>query len=479
MLFNSWEFFFFFLVVYGFYLFLSHRWQNILLLIASYVFYGLWDWRFLFLILFSTAFNFFCGAKIDQSETSRKRKFFLILSLFGNLSILGFFKYFNFFTESLQALTSLFGLSLPWRPLEIILPLGISFYTFETLSYAFDIYKKEMEPSKSFFNFALFVSFFPKLIAGPIERAKNFLPQISRPRKFRLDWLYEGAYLIFWGLFQKVFVADNLAKIVNPFFNATRLYSGAETLLASFGFAVQIYCDFAGYSNIARGLGRLIGFKIAVNFNLPYFATNPQDFWRRWHITLSTWVRDYLYIPLGGNRLGSLRTFTNLLVTMLAVGLWHGAAWTFVVWGAYHGLLLVIHRLLLPGLRKLPSLKNASFNSFWLFVKTGSFFCLLSFGWIIFRANSLVQAGSMIRSIFFNFLGSDWFSFLDALDLLKNLLKFSLVFFLVEIIRFKKNDLFAVLKLRPAYQITLYLIMLYSLLLLGATTHEEFIYFQF
>ena len=304
MLFNTLQFAIFFIIVYSLYLLFNHKWQNWMLLVASYIFYGAWDWRFLSLIFISTILDYICGLQIYKSRYLKRKRLFLFFSVFGNLAILGFFKYFNFFATNLQELLKIFGFSIHPHFLHIILPIGISFYTFQTMSYTIDIYRGRMAPTKKFFDLALFVAFFPQLVAGPIERAKHLLPQILVPRKLSLDKFYEGCYLIFWGLFQKVFIADNLAKIVDPVFAGNSPYNGIQVILALYAFAFQILCDFSGYSNIARGLGKCMGFDIMVNFNLPYFSTNPREFWRRWHISLSTWLRDYLYISLGGNRRG-------------------------------------------------------------------------------------------------------------------------------------------------------------------------------
>src|SRR3989338_2546534 len=312
MVFNSLQFAIFFVVVYSLYLVLDHRAQNQMLLVASYIFYGAWDWRFLGLLFVTTLIDYLVALKIHATQDTGKRKFLLLISLISNLAILGFFKYFNFFTSSLHELLSVFGMPLSIRTLHIVLPVGISFYVFQSLSYTIDVYRRKLEPTKIFFDFALFVTYFPQLVAGPIERATHLLPQILKPRRFSLGQFYEGSYLIFWGLFQKVFVADNLAAIVNPVFAASPPYDGAKVLLALYAFAFQIYCDFAGYSNIARGLGRCMGFDIMVNFTLPYFAKNPREFWQRWHISLSQWLRDYLYVPLGGNRKGKFRTYLNM-----------------------------------------------------------------------------------------------------------------------------------------------------------------------
>ncbi|MBN1763794.1 MAG: MBOAT family protein [Sedimentisphaerales bacterium] len=475
MLFNSLEFALFFGIVFSLYLFLDHKWQNRMLLGASYIFYGAWNWKFLSLIAISTVLDYMCGLKIHTSE-NRKKKLFLFISVFGNLSILGFFKYFNFFAASLTDLLGYFGLHLDPFMLRIILPVGISFYTFQTMSYTIDIYRRKLKPTRQFLDFALFVAFFPQLVAGPIERASHLLPQILSPRKFRLDYFYEGVYLIFWGLYLKIFIADNMSRIVDPVFAESATYNGPMTLLALYAFTIQIFCDFAGYSNIARGLGRLMGFDIMINFNLPYFATNPREFWRRWHISLSQWLRDYLYIPLGGNKKGTFITYRNLVITMLLGGLWHGAAWTFVLWGAYHGLILIIHRLIEPWLSKIPSPENAWLNKIWFLARVIFFFHVICLGWLIFRAQSLTQLSQMLQCLFTHF---DIANFPEYAVALKQLCIYASLLFIIQIFQYKKDDLLVLFRMKPAFQAALYTFMFYCLLLLGAVSSAEFIYFQF
>lgn len=476
MLFNTLRFALFFIIVYSLYLSLNHKWQNRMLLVASYVFYGAWDWRFLSLIFISTTVDYISGLKIYESENIKKRKLFLFLSIFCNLSLLGFFKYFNFFALSLKALLNQFGITIHPNFLNIILPVGISFYTFQTMSYTIDIFRREMKPTKKFFDFALFVAFFPQLVAGPIERARRLLPQILSPRKLTLTKFYEGCYLIFWGLFQKVFIADNLARIADPIFAANPPYNAAEVLLGVYAFAFQIFCDFAGYSNIARGLGKLMGFNIMVNFNLPYFATNPREFWRRWHISLSTWLRDYLYISLGGNRKGKISTYRNLAITMILGGLWHGAAWTFVVWGIYHGILLITHRILRPFIEKIPSPKGEFLRKVWHGTKLISFFHLVCLGWLIFRAQSISQLCYMIQSLFFNF---HFFHFISLKLSYLQIGFFLWVLIFVQLFQYWKNDLMIVSKSQTIVKMLFYYICFYLLIIQGATSGKEFIYFQF
>jgi D-alanyl-lipoteichoic acid acyltransferase DltB (MBOAT superfamily) len=333
MLFNSIEFFIFFILVFSAYLLLDHRWQNRWLVAASLFFYGWWDWRFLGLILFATTVDYFCAILMEDAVCPARKRRFMLLSIGSNLTILGFFKYFNFFAGNLVAAVNSLGLD--WQPslLHIILPVGVSFFTFQSLSYTIDVYRGQIKASRRFTDFALFVTFFPQLLAGPIGRAGQLLPQICHPRQCTGPRFYQGCFLVFWGLFEKIFLAGNFAKIADPVFNAPAPYHPEEVLIALYAFAFQIFCDFDAYSNIARGLAQCMGFDLAVNFNLPYWASNPKEFWQRWHISLSTWLRDYLYIPLGGNHGGAWRTCRNLFVTMLLGGLWHGASWTFVCWG--------------------------------------------------------------------------------------------------------------------------------------------------
>jgi len=476
MLFNSVQFGLFFIVVYSLYLLSRHKLQNRILLVASYIFYGAWDWRFLSLIVVSTILDYFCGIYIDKSESARKRKILLFMSVAANLSILGFFKYFGFFAQSLQDLLGYFDISVQAHFVNIILPVGISFYTFQTMSYTIDIYRREMKPTRRFLDFALFVSFFPQLVAGPIERAKRLLPQILAPRHVTLDKFYEGCFLIFWGLFQKVFVADNLATIVDSTFNASAPESGALVLLSLYAFAFQIFCDFAGYSNIARGLGRVMGFDIMVNFNLPYFAPNPREFWRRWHISLSTWLRDYLYIPLGGSKGGPFATYKNLTLTMLLGGLWHGAAWTFVMWGAYQGFLLMIHRMAEPLLIKLFTFKSALIAGIWSLVKVVLFFQFVCLGWLLFRAQSVDQVAYMLKSIFTDFRPDNKPLIIAASC---ELVFATAVLIVVQCFQYFRKDLLVVYKSPVIVKSAFYALCLILLLVFSGTHAKEFIYFQF
>lgn len=362
-----------------------------MLLVASYVFYGSWDWRFLSLILASTIVDYFVAQKMEAEPFRQRRKLLLGISLSANLGILGVFKYLGFFADSFQALLQGIGYSADPIALSIILPVGISFYTFQTLGYSIDVYRREIRPESDFLNFALFVAFFPQLVAGPIERAKNLLPNIQLPRTLSWDALRRGAVLCALGLIKKIVIADGISPYVDSVFassDPTRI----DVLLAVWFFAIQIYCDFSGYTDIARGVAKALGFNLMRNFAQPYFAANPQEFWQRWHISLSTWLRDYLYISLGGNRGGRLKTSRNLMATMLLGGLWHGAAWNFLAWGGYQGLLLVVYRGFAG--RK-PGSGEGEKRRFLAWVirvlQIVIFFQFICFGWLLFRAESFGQ----------------------------------------------------------------------------------------
>jgi D-alanyl-lipoteichoic acid acyltransferase DltB (MBOAT superfamily) len=336
MSFNSIDFAIFLPIVFVLYWFVMNRriWlQNGLLLIASYIFYGWWDWRFLTLIIFSTIVDFWVGIGLEKENKSRKRKILLWISILVNIGFLGFFKYYNFFLENFISAFSFFGAEFSIRSLNIILPVGISFYTFQTLSYTIDVYKRRVKPTHDFVAFSTYVSFFPQLVAGPIERASNLLPQFYSSRKFVYQEATDGLRQILWGLFKKVVIADNCAPYVNQIFSNPSDFSGSTLILGAFFFAFQIYGDFSGYSDIAIGTSRLFGFNLMQNFNFPYFSRDIAEFWRRWHISLSTWFRDYVYIPLGGSRVSVSKSIRNTFIIFIISGFWHGANWTFIFWG--------------------------------------------------------------------------------------------------------------------------------------------------
>ncbi|MFC1924911.1 MBOAT family O-acyltransferase [Chloroflexota bacterium] len=377
-----------------------YRWQNLLLLVASYVFYCYWDWRFLGLLIGITAVNYGAGWAIFNKYLS-KHRLWLVLALLINFLILGFFKYFGFFNESLVDLLSSVGINLDPVSLNIILPLGISFFTFMAATYPFDIYRGNLKPTKNVLNFALFVGFFPTLVSGPVERARHMLPQFQNKRHISPTTINEGIWLIAWGLFQKFVIADSLGLIVNQVFNSYEQYQGLDIIIAIFAYTIQILADFSGYTDIARGVARLLGFDLVLNFNMPYFSLNPAEFWTRWHISLSNWFRDYVYIPLGGNRKGTYRTYLNVITTMTLVGLWHGAAWTFVIWGIYHGLLQVIYRLFGERGRSTDRTIYRWRSVVSVVFRTALMFLLVAAGWAVFRATSFSQAAYLFSHMSF------------------------------------------------------------------------------
>ncbi|RKN00879.1 MBOAT family protein, partial [Aquimarina sp. AD1] len=391
MYFNSFDFLIFLPIVFvAYWLFQKGKlqFQNIILLVSSYIFYGWWDYRFLALIALSTLVDYLVGIRISLCDTQKLRKRWLLVSVIFNLGVLSFFKYCHFFIDSWIDLCSSIGYDIQdVTTLSIILPVGISFYTFQTMSYTIDIYRDKLGPTRDFISFAAFVSFFPQLVAGPIERATHLLPQFLEKRKYTRESISYGIKLIIWGFFLKLVVADRTAIYVNSVYNNVEYHDGLSLVFATILFAFQIYGDFAGYSLIAIGTAKLFGFDLMTNFKRPYFSTSIHEFWNRWHISLSTWFRDYLYIPLGGNRVGRYRWFFNLFITFLISGLWHGAKWTFVIWGAINGIYLIIE-ILCNGKRR-----KGVFNVI-------STFCFISFAWIFFRANSVGDAFYIINKIF-------------------------------------------------------------------------------
>lgn len=475
---NSLQFALFFIIVILLYVLLKHKWQNRMLLAASCIFYAAWDWRFLLLIGISITTDYFCGLKIHASENDKVKKRFLILSILVNLAILGFFKYFNFFAANFSAFLGFLGLTINPIVLHIVLPLGISFYTFRTLSYTFDVYNGKIEPTRNYTDYALFVSFFPLIIAGPIVKAGDLLPQITLPRKLRLDWFYEGCYLIFWGLFQKMFIADNLARIVDPIFNSGPPYEGIKVLIGLYAFAFQIYCDFSGYSDISRGIGRCLGFDIMFNFNLPYFATNAREFWNRWHISLSSWLRDYIYTPLAftlrgwGNR----SVIFALMVTFILCGFWHGAAWTFILWGAYQGILVTAYMMLKPVLEKIPYPSHAVTKKMWFFLRVILFFQLTCVGWLLFRAHSVMQVYAMLQGLVFNFHLTP---FLWLKSACLKIAFFLWILVTVQLFQYWKNDLMFMFKSPFLMRMLFYFACFCLLVIFGIKEAQEFIYYQF
>ena len=474
MIFTSFDFLLFFLIVLAVQAVLPHRPRNKFLLGASYFFYGCWDWRFLSLIIASTLIDFTCSHAIAGSQSAFRRRLLLTFSVTANLSILGFFKYANFFVDSAEQLLS--GLSLPvsdWR-LDVILPVGISFYTFQTMSYTIDVYRDKLRPLDNLIDFSLYVAFFPQLVAGPIERGASLAPQMTGKPPVSLDDLYAGSWLVVKGVFKKAVIADNLAPVVQSVFSASSP-SGPEVLIGVYAFAFQIYGDFAGYSDIARGTARMMGYRLMLNFRLPYFATNPSEFWQRWHISLSSWLRDYLYIPLGGNRGGTLRTCRNLMITMVLGGLWHGAAWTFVVWGAYHGAILVAYRLVTANRQPASAAARPSgFSALQWGIQVAVMFHLTCIGWLLFRAESLAQAGRMLVA-----LVGPWQWTGELAQPAWQIVLLCGPLLMVQLLeeRTKNLNLIPCLSLLP--RTLAYAATLGAILTLGNFGGQEFIYFQF
>ena len=470
MLFNSIEYLIFLPIVFIIYWLLknSYKNQNILLLISSYVFYGWWDYRFLSLIIFSSFLDYFVGQKIEEAIGEKRKKRWLLVSLCSNLGLLGVFKYYNFFADSFASTMSTIGWEVNDLTLNIILPVGISFYTFQTLSYSIDIYRNQIKASRDIVGFFTFVSLFPQLVAGPIERASNLIPQIEKKRDLNVTLLKTGVFQIFIGLFRKVAIADNLGVYVDSVYGNYEIHNSSTLVVATVFYAFQIYFDFSGYSDIAIGSAKLFGFNFNRNFNFPYFSRTLTEFWRRWHMSLSFWLRDYLYISLGGNRKGIAITYRNLLLTMLIGGLWHGSSWNFVIWGGIHGLFLSLEKY------TFSALKIKTFNAFG-YIYT---FVVVLISWIFFRAPNLKSAASITYDFFnFNNYGSlfigDINAFVNALLLLSVGILIDLKIFRSDITLEDYGVRFSSLKLSIIVSVIILMLCLFY------STAENFIYFQF
>ncbi len=548
MLFNSLQFLIFLPTVYLLYVSMGHRRQNRMLLVASYVFYGAWDERFLFLIVLSTAVDYCAGLMIEEGRVarrsrwgasayvvlsafalitldwnavdlkagsgwlsidwgalvsnplgwwtllgtlavltvahllyprlrdlhdSRRRRVFLTLSIVTNLAILGFFKYFNFFISSAEDLAGWIGFQSDLR-LGLVLPVGISFYTFQTMSYTIDVYRGRTRSTREFLDFALFVSFFPQLVAGPIERARHLLPQLLKPRTLSFEQTTRGLYLILFGLFKKVAIADGVAGSVDSVYHSVGAVSAPDIAAATALFAVQIYCDFSGYSDIARGTAKLMGIDIMTNFNLPYFSASPSEFWRRWHISLSSWLRDYLYIPLGGNRLSESKTYRNLMITMALGGLWHGAAWNFVLWGIYHGAVLCVYRWFGWGSEVEGPVQSVS-AALKKLVAIAFFFALTYYGWLLFRAVSIEQIGYFTETLLTGWGEGDLSMKRPALAALSGLP----LLVVYEIAEYWRGSVHFYFEMPRPIRGALYAAMIVVLLMGTSNEPAQFIYFQF
>ncbi len=403
MLFNSISFAIFLPIIFILYWVVSKRqlvYQNILLLISSYFFYACWDWRFLFLLIFSTALDYFTGIKMSEAKNQVIKKVWFWISIVINLGFLGFFKYYNFFAESFAEGVALLGFKANFWTLQVILPIGISFYTFHGLSYVIDIYKNRIKPERNFIDYSVFVSFFPLLVAGPIERATHLLPQIQKKRSFDRRKAVDGLRQILWGLFKKAVIADNCAEFANTIFNNSDAYNGSTLILGAVFFAIQIYCDFSGYSDIAIGTARLFGIDLLRNFAFPYFSRDIAEFWRRWHISLSSWFRDYLYIPLGGSKGSTWMKVRNVFIIFIVSGFWHGANWTFIIWGFLNALYIMPSVLFSTNRNNLDIVaKGKLFPSVKEFFSVVLTFVLTVFAWIFFRAENVAHALRYIAGI--------------------------------------------------------------------------------
>ncbi len=472
MWFNSFAFWIFLAAVAAGCRVLGHRGQNRLLLAASYFFYACWDWRFLGLIFLTTLVDFTAAGRIAAlPDGAPGRRRWVAFSLTVNLGILGLFKYYGFFVAELARLLSMLGLPELSPALKLVLPVGISFYTFQALSYTLDVYRGRTDPARRFLDFALYIAFFPQLVAGPIERSHHLLPQVVRPRpRCDAERFREGLFLVLSGLFLKVVLADNMAWLATvPFGEPPALLTAPEVLLGVYAFAFQIYGDFAGYSAIAIGVAKWLGFDLMENFRRPYFALDPRDFWRRWHISLSTWLRDYLYISLGGSRGGPGRTARNLMLTMLLGGLWHGAAWTFVIWGGLHGLWLVLHRAwdAVGAARTAPGAIGRA-------IRLLATFHLVCLGWLFFRAESLPQATGMLAT-----LGGPWGWSDFASTCAGSILFFAGPWLLLDAWLERRGDSLALTRLAWPWRLAVYGYVVLMLVFFPAPVAVEFIYFQF
>ena len=472
MLFNSYIFWCFFLGVIAVYRISNHRWQNRMLLVASYIFYGAWNWRFLSLIVFSTAVNYTTALGIVGTKSPRKKKLFLVLSICTSLSLLGVFKYYGFFAGELKQLFTYLGIPFLLPTMRIVLPVGISFYTFQAMSYTIDVYRGDTEATRRPLDFALYVAFFPQLVAGPIERSSHLLPQVLNPRVRQPGDFAIGLYHVLMGLFKKIIIADNMAGVVNVVFaKELSSLSGGEVLIGTYAFAFQIYGDFSGYSSVARGISRWMGFRLMTNFNAPYLSVSPSDFWRRWHISLSSWLRDYLYISLGGNRKGKWNTYRNLMLTMLLGGLWHGAGWTFLAWGAFHGAILCVYRASRPARSDEPPTRPPLWKH-WIAVFV--MFQLACAGWLLFRADSMSQVWGMLYQLVTNMRFTEY-----SLFMLGMLGFFAAPLFAFEIWLDRKQDALALTKIHWLPRAMWYSYLVLMLWFFAPEVHHEFIYFQF
>lgn len=484
MLFNSLNFALFLPVVFVLYWFVFNKnlkWQNLLLLVASYFFYSCWDWRFLFLLAFSTGLDYFSGLAIHNTQNNYMRKAWLAISVVINLGFLAFFKYYNFFALSFAEFVEGFGFHPNITTLNIILPVGISFYTFHGLSYVFDIYNGKIEPSTNFVEYSLFVSFFPLLVAGPIERATHLLPQMEKRRTFKYSQAVDGLRQILWGLFKKIVIADGCAEYANMIFNNSGDYSGSALVLGALFFTFQIYGDFSGYSDIALGVARLFGFELLKNFSFPYFSRDIAEFWRRWHISLSSWFRDYLYYPLGGSRGSTWMRVRNTFIIFLVSGFWHGANWTFIIWGGLNALFIMPSIIFKTNRNNLEIVaKGHIFPNAKEVLQMVTTFALTVIAWVFFRAATVKHAFSYIKGFFTEELFANPFAEHSELKLSQISIGFVIAFMVVE--WFGRENNYAIEKLGlhwPKALRWLFYFILVVAIFISTGKEEQFIYFQF
>jgi D-alanyl-lipoteichoic acid acyltransferase DltB (MBOAT superfamily) len=470
MLFNSSHFLIFFpIVVLLFFSVKKVKFRQIMLLAASWYFYAAWKPEYIFLLLLSTTIDYIAAIRLDKTTQNKKRKLLVWLSIISNLSILFSFKYFHFFDRNLHRVLAHYDLFQGNAFEELLLPVGISFYTFQTISYTIDVYKRRIKAEPNFFKFALFVSFFPQLVAGPIERAGHLLPQFDKLSKFDYKRVSEGLKLMFWGFFQKIVIADSLSILVNTVYKNPDGYFGLDIWLATFFFAVQILCDFSGYTDIARGAAKILGYELMINFKLPYLAKSFAEFWKRWHISLSTWFRDYIYIQLGGNRVKTrVRYIFNIMFVFIVSGFWHGAGWTFIIWGALHGLYYVVEHYS-------PLKLSDSNNRIVKFFKIVFVFFLVNLAWIFFRSESVTISVTLLKNGFYFSHTSLNF---DKLFLLKSFLLIGIVG-IVSLIE-RKKDIISYISQKPAlFRWSIYYVSAIILFAFGNFGIQEFIYFRF
>jgi len=480
MLFNSFTFLIFLVVVLLVVAWArrrGHGVENCVLVAASCLFYGWWDWRFLGLLFFTSGVDFLAARQIEDSQTQRRKRLFLACSIGTNLAVLGFFKYCNFFAANLAHVLSFVGLGsagMPDRVLNIILPVGVSFYTFQAMSYTIDVYRGRIAACRQVREFLTYITFFPQLVAGPIERAGELLPQYRRERRVTAVDVAEGFYLVLWGYAKKTVAADNLGLKVDHILSQGTLTT-ADVLVAALGFTFQVYADFSGYTDIARGVARWLGIRLSVNFDHPFFAASPREFWQRWHISLSTWLREYLYISLGGNRLGEARTYGNLMITMLLGGLWHGAAWNYVLWGGYQGGLLVAHRWYSRGPRGVIKGALEGRAPRWMLrgICMAVMFCFTTYGLLVFRLHGYAQLIAANAALW------HWALPPDIVGRLAKLLPYIGLVTAVDTVTYRTGDAFFFARRAPWAAALFYLFLLYTIIILGVTGGEQFIYFKF